>query len=155
YAAVCTSPAFPAGPCLGTQDEIRMAVDKAGNLLVPINWRGILVQAQNVPVPRLLRGSSPIAATLDDASPIRIPGQAFLGSYTPEGALLPPIFEPKRDPDATADVALFGSADAPNTVLRLARRRLAQVCVGGANEGSPCDSGTDCGSLGTCTGRRF
>src|SRR5207244_12301209 len=30
-------------PCLATATEFRLAVDKAGNLLAPMDWRGILV----------------------------------------------------------------------------------------------------------------
>ena len=74
---------------------------------------------QSIPVPRLMRATirSPVGA-------IPAPSQAFLASYTPEGGLLPPIFVPQVDLTAAPGVTeLFGSADAPYTILRLARER--------------------------------
>src|SRR5207244_6595518 len=85
-------------PCLATATEFRLAVDKAGNLLAPMDWRGILVSQRQVPVPRLLR------ATFAPPSPIRLPGRSFSTSYTPEGGLLPPIFEPQADPSVPSNV---------------------------------------------------
>jgi hypothetical protein len=151
YDEVCTSPAFPAGPCLGTAPEVRFTTDVDGNLLVPVNWQGILVQAANVPVPRLLRASTGVDALALSTGPIVIPGQAFLRSLTPEGAPLPPIFEPQLDPRAGNEVTLFGSADAPHTVLRLARRSpTSHQCSGGDNAGRPCTDATHCPNGGSC-----
>src|SRR5438552_13774025 len=129
-------------PCNPTAPEVRLTVDSAGNLLLPLNWQGILVRQAGVPVPRLLRGTvkSPVL--------FQIPGQVFLASYTPEGGKLPPIFEPEADPTVPPDViTLFGSADAPYTVLRFARRR--GQCSGGSNDGQPCVTDRDCPG-GTC-----
>lgn len=147
YQAVCT----PAGPvCTGTQNHVRMTVDAGGNLLFPVDWRGILVNAPQPPVPRLLRASTSLPA-FGTGSPIRVPSRAFLGSFTPEGVILPPIFEPQFDPGAAAELALFGSADAPYTILRVARRGPdLRVCSGGGNDGRPCAGDADCPS-GTCT----
>src|SRR5262249_4703999 len=39
YAAICTSP-IP--PCAGTRTELQFTVDRAGNLLFPMNWTGVL-----------------------------------------------------------------------------------------------------------------
>src|SRR5207253_7215048 len=95
-----------------------------------------------IPVPRLLHGMMGV--------PIRVPGPSFLASFTPEGGLLPPIFVPQADPTNPGELTLFGSVDAPYTVLRLARRgaRLEQ-CSGGSNYGLPCNGPDDCPS-GTC-----
>src|SRR5262249_34328158 len=73
------------------------------------------------------------------------PAQVFLRSYTPEGAKLPPIFEPQLDPTMVTSpnsLTLFGSADAPYTILRIARR--AGRCAGGGNVGNACSVDTDC-----------
>ena len=94
------------------------------------------------PVPRL------ISAAITSPLPVRLPDQVFLASYTPEGGRLAPIFEPHLDPATTVDfVKLFGSTDAPYTVLRVARRH--GTCAGGANAGQRCESLGDCPG-GTC-----
>jgi Tol biopolymer transport system component len=140
YSSVCfaDSPV----PCNPSAAELRVAVDAAGNLLVPFNWQGILVNNAGVPVPRLLRGTlrSPLGFTVPDA--------VFLGSYTPEGAKLPPIFEPTADPSITDPnvITLFGSADAPYTILRVARR--AGRCSNAPSQSCVLDS--DCPTGGTC-----
>jgi len=143
---LCTA---PAPPCTGLQKEIRLTVDKAGNVLAPMNWLGVLVRDDDVPVSRLLRGSTRVAAFVG-TGPIRIPGRRFLASYTPEGGLLPPIFEPQFDPGAINELTLFGSVDAPLTVIRIARRSEDfLICQGGSNANLPCTSDAECIG-GTC-----
>ena len=53
---------------------------------------------------------------------LRVPNNAFLHSYAPNGGLLPPLFEPQTDPDAADRLILFGSAEAPRPCVRIARR---------------------------------
>lgn len=125
-------------PCTALAPETRATVDAAGNLLLPVDWQGILVRHVGVPVPRLLR------TTIHSPLPFDTPAQVLLGSYTPEGAKLPPLFEPQAD-GMIADpnvVTLFGSVDAPYTVLRIARR--VGHCAGGQNAGKPCGVDLDC-----------
>lgn len=146
YEEVCTS---PVSVCTGAAAEVRFAVDTAGNLLVPIDWRGILVPSA-IPVPRLLRASSSVSALSLSTGPIRIPGQEFMGSFTPEGAPLPPIFVPQVDPQTMNEVTFFGSADAPHTVLRLSRKSPTfHVCSGGTNDTRPCTTSAEC-PTGAC-----
>ncbi len=140
YAADCF---HEPGPCTASATEVRGALDGAGNLLVPIDWSRILVPG-SVPVPRLLR------ARLEAPVPVTMPDAVFLGSFTPEGGKLPPIFEPQLDPTVGVDpdvITIFGSADAPYTILRLARRH--GTCAGGGNAGARCASDLDCPG-GTC-----
>ncbi len=145
YQALCYS---PAPPCTGLASEIRLTTDIDGNLLLPMDWRGILV-GQGVPVARLLRGSAPVEAFPGSGQLIRIPGSGFLRAFSPEGIVLPPVFDPQTDPTAT-EATLFGSADAPETILRLARRSPNFTeCHGGGNAGLPCTASGDCPS-GTC-----
>jgi Tol biopolymer transport system component len=132
----------PVGPCNPTAPNLRFGVDTAGNLLLPVSWQGVLIPSA-VPLPRLLhtRFLSPL--------PFSIPDAVFAGSYTPEGGKLPPIFEPQRDgsvPNPSV-VSLFGSVDAPYTILRIGRR--LGLCDGGANDGKPCNINEDCPS-GLC-----
>jgi hypothetical protein len=63
YEAACTPEPPPStSPCDGTQDEIRFAVDDAGNALIPVDWRGVLFRADLVPVLRLVRATSTLEA---------------------------------------------------------------------------------------------
>jgi cysteine-rich repeat protein len=146
YQALCTDP-HP--PCNGNAAEARATIDADGNVLLPMDWRGILL-GQGVPIARQLRASTTIDAVLTIHAPIRIPSNAFLHSYSPEGGLLPPIFDPQADSTASNAATLFGTADAPATVLRVARRSLAFTqCSGGTNDALPCFDVNDCPG-GTC-----
>src|SRR5262249_642565 len=62
--AVCWNP--PA--CTALAPEVRLTVDSAGNVLIPMDWRGVLVRSGNVPFPRLMR------ATFAPPVPFTIPG---------------------------------------------------------------------------------
>ncbi len=125
------------GVCNPTAANLRFGVDLAGNLLLPVSWQSVLVPSA-VPVPRLLRTRflSPLPFTIPDA--------VFTSSFTPEGGKLPPIFEPQLDPSiANPDViSLFGSVDAPYTILRIGRR--FGTCQGGGNDGTRCNVNEDC-----------
>jgi len=146
YADDCFSEATsgppPNGPCTANATGLRFALDKDGNLLFPVAWQRILIPG-SVPIPRLLR------ARFKSPLPFSIPDQVFSGSFTPEGGKLPPIFEPTIDPTGMSPdtVALFGSVDAPYTILRVARRH--GTCQGGPNEGKLCAADLDC-PRGTC-----
>ena len=134
YQALCVD---PSPPCRGTTNEIRFTTDAAGNVLLPMDWRGILV-GEDIPIARLLRGSTTIDAFPNVLGPIRVPDRSYLTSFSPSGGKLPPIFTPQS---AAGDrLTLFGSADAPETVLRIARR----VCIGGVNQGNVCTADADC-----------
>jgi Tol biopolymer transport system component len=149
YQALCTTPNTPCGRT-GLAANFRFTVDTAGNVLIPMDWRGVLVNRDAVPVPRLLRGSTPLEAFAGTGLPVRIPGPAFLGSFTPDGRKLPPIFDPQVDTTDPMAATFFGSADAPISVLRIARRVPVLLCVGGANADTPCATPRDCPG-GTCT----
>src|SRR6185503_18015220 len=139
----------PNPPCTGRASEVRAAIDDAGNVLLPMDWRGILL-GQAVPIARLLRGSTSVEAFDGSDTPVRIPGNGFLRSFSPEGGVLPPLFDPQADPAELNEATLFGSADAPATILRIARRSPTfQECRAGEDDGSPCTGDQDCSS-GTC-----
>ncbi len=141
YKAVCTD---PRPSCTGTATELRLTVDTAGHLLIPMNWAGVLLRP-GVPVARLVRGSTTVEAFPGLAEPLRLPNQDLLSSFSPQGGRLPPIFEPQLDPAAPDTLTLFGSIDASETVLRIARfSDSARACSGGANVGLPCDDSDDC-----------
>jgi Tol biopolymer transport system component len=134
YHLDCFSEAPPCNVALN--GEQRYALDGNDNLLFPVNWQQVLVPS-SIPVPRLrrTRTRAPIA--------FRVPDQVFVGSYTPEGGLLPPIFEPRIDPSADPNiVTLFGSVDAPYTILRFANHH--GTCSGGSRDKLRCAADTDC-----------
>jgi Tol biopolymer transport system component len=142
FSAACfTNPSV----CDATANEIRVTTDREGNVLLPMNWQGILVPS-SIPVPRLLR------AAIAPLVPLQLPGASFMASLTPEGGPLAPIFVPQFDPGAPTGVLnLFGSADAPYTILRLTRRsQTFQECSGGFNDALPCNGPGDC--PGRCIG---
>jgi Tol biopolymer transport system component len=166
FQGACTTPQAPNGPCLGNVDELRFTVDEAGNVLLPMDWRGVLVRVDAplqpdadptpdaVPFARSLRGSTSLEAQLGIPGPIRIPGNAFLSSFAPQGGKVAPIFDPQADPTAAGEVTFFGTADAPETVLRIARRSpLFRECLPGRpNAGLPCFGADDCGGVGGSCG---
>jgi len=174
YRALCTA---PSPPCTGLQDELRFTVDSDGNALVPMDWRGVLVVRDRVPIPRLVRGvaslpafaagprcvggsASGAACASDAACPdgtcvanVLVPGRSFLSSYSPRGHRLPPIFEPFADLAGAEVFTLFGSVDAPVGIMRIARRSdTFRACVDGSNRGLPCHFDADCaaGGAGSC-----
>ncbi len=141
YQGLCTA---PSPPCTGTSREVRMTTDRDGNLLVPLDWRGVLPEI-DLPIARLLGGATTVEAFRGSGAPVRIPGPSFLESFAPEGALLPPIFRPRAETTESSSLTLFGSVDAPETVLRIRRRSPALLqCDDGDNAGSPCLEPTDC-----------
>ena len=147
YQAICVD---PVPPCTGTVDDLRFTIDVDGNVLLPMDMRGILVNFGEVPIARLLRGSTQAEAFEGSGQPMQLPDGSFLGSFTPSGAPLPPLFDPQLDPTTAAEVTLFGAADAPASVLRLARRSpRGLTCIGGGNDALPCAAATDC-PAGTC-----
>ncbi|MGH7292582.1 MAG: hypothetical protein ACREJT_15290, partial [Myxococcota bacterium] len=141
YAALCTEPAFPAGPCSGAADEIRFTIDAAGNVLLPMDWRGVRVDRDAVPVARLLRASSSVEAFPGGGLPVQVADGRSLGAYSPEGIKLPPLFDPQQNPADRGVATFFGSTDATETVLRIAR---GATCTGGAHSGAPCGDDGDC-----------
>ena len=148
FQALCTGPSVT---CTGRGRELRFTVDVDGNVLVPMDWSGILVRLREtgrkdpVPVPRLLRASILSEAFPGSGVTTHVPNDAFLMSFSPEGRKLPPLFTPETDPTALTDVTLFGSADANYSVLRVARL----ICTGGPHDGALCRGSADC-SGGTC-----
>jgi cysteine-rich repeat protein len=150
YQGLCLTTA-PEGPCEpgripAEERELRFAVDAAGNALVPMDYRGVLVQGDRIPIPRLLLGGTALEAFAGGGAPVQIPGDGFLASYAPGGQRLPPIFEPLRNPEASGELELFGSVDAAIGVIRVQRRG----CVAGPDEGSACEADAQCGAGGSC-----
>jgi hypothetical protein len=145
YAQLCRGE--PQSVCRGGQEEVRFTVDAAGNVLVPMDWGGVVVRGFVFPIARLLRASTSVPA-FPGGAPVRLPGRSFLGSYSLEGRRLPPVFDPQVDLEAAATV--FGTTDAFESVLRITRRSaIFQRCAGGDNDGLPCNEPADCGE-GTC-----
>jgi len=147
YQSLCTTagPNSPCAPIPPGDREVQFAIDAAGNVLVPMEYRGVLVNSSRFPIPRLVLGDTSVESEDGGGTPIALPNDGFLASYSTGGQKLPPVFTSLAAPTGAGDLALFGSADAPVAVIRVARRG----CVGGSVEGDPCSEDLDCGG-GTC-----
>jgi hypothetical protein len=152
---------FPAAlACPNTAVDSRFALDAAGNILAPVNWHGVVADDDppgDLPVVRSVRAGIAVSAFPDTPLPIQVPGPEFLRSFAPEGRLLDPQFLPGNDVTAQAEAAVFGTSDAPYTVLRIAVRSpqfrqcsdgktpcADKRCVGGRRPGVPCGTVGDC-----------
>src|SRR5262245_13712816 len=147
YQALCITDGAAGGPCLPDPDrEVRFTVDSAGHALIPMDYHGILVVTDRIPIPRIARGESSIDALLKSpGKPVHLPSDAFIASFNPGGHRLPPIFTPLQG-EADEATALFGSVDAPLGVIRVHRSR----CVGGPMDQEPCVANAECGVGGSC-----
>jgi hypothetical protein len=124
YADVCSLDQNDplAGRCSGDAGELLFTTDVDGNVLVPWDYRDVLLRVGGVPVPRIGRGRAvfdPFASDVVVES-LFLPKDGFFSSYAPEGLRLPPIFTPIADTSSAA--TLFGTIDAARGVMRLARR---------------------------------
>lgn len=136
---------------------LRFAIDDAGNVLAPMSWSGVLCQNdpsctfQGFPPPQLVQVLFPqsLGSGLDAAgqpvasgSPLAIPSGEFTSSHTLAGKELPPIFDPST---SSSSLALFGSTDAVQTVIRIQTQAPGR-CSG---DGRPCISDVGCADSAT------
>lgn len=136
---------------------LRFALDAAGNVLAPMSWSGVLCQNdpsctfEGFPPPQLVQVLFPqsLGSGLDASGqpvasgvPLSIPSGEFTSSHTLAGKELPPIFDPST---STASLALFGSTDAVQTVIRLQIQAPGR-CSGDAR---PCISDAGCADSAT------
>ncbi|MEM7409095.1 MAG: dockerin type I domain-containing protein [Myxococcota bacterium] len=150
YEAMCTPE--PGSPCDGIRPDARFTIDTAGNLLVPVNWAGVLVRLDDgTPVPRLVNLSSEISAFTGSADAIRVPGQSFSSALSPQGHFLPPILSPFAE-EGGGSVVLYGSVDAPFSITRINRRgeTFAACAAGSPFAGEPCNLDEECGEGFSC-----
>jgi hypothetical protein len=151
FEGICDS-ANPSIPCNNSGVDVQFATDAAGNLVIPIDWRGILVPG-TLPIPRLVRASSSVAAfsgappepTQTPGAPIQVPGLNFLQSFSPKGLRVDPVFNPLFGEDASSETQLFGSADAEYGVIRVLRRSPDfRQCAAGDRAGLACTGDLEC-----------
>ncbi len=163
FAGICDSPNVNI-PCANNGADVRFTTDSSGNLVVPIDWTGVLVPG-TLPIPRLVRAQTSIAAfssATPSVGPAPAPGQVvgapmalpsldFLQSFSPKGLRVDPLFNPLFNA-ASPDTQLFGSADADRGVLRVLRRSPGNLqCDVGTRAGLPCTRDADCGVGASCT----
>jgi hypothetical protein len=150
-----------APPCTDQADEVRFAVDQAGNALLPVDWSKILADEPaktGKKKNRVVTGRTKYPAFAGNPSPVRLPSDDFLGSFTPRGTTWSPgapEFKETPDPSQPNWLVLSGEADEAASVLRIARRELwAYQCQGGPHDGEACHPGAsgDCGN-GSCVSR--
>lgn len=135
YVNECVDETPPCEPGAGV-GELRLALDSDSSALIPFYWDGVRDQLDGEPVARLVRATVGV--------PVAVPGQSFVASYSPQGRMLDPVFEPKETPGSNA-LTLFGSSDAPYTILRIAAESDTGLgCSGGENDGLPCNLEEEC-----------
>lgn len=145
--AVCVD---PSPLCSARAQELRITADAAGNLLIPVDWSGVLLPrtaeeaSRSLGIARLMSAMVAAEAFPGTGRALRVPNAKFLISLSPGGGRLAPVFEPRVDVDSDG-LALFGSTDAPRSVLRIARRSPAfRQCHIGEQDGQPCTDASDC-----------
>ena len=146
----------PPPSCQGAQEPLYLAVDAAGNALVPIDWSGVVEGAScSVPptdgservVPTTARfvhamfGLEAFKGGVDDR--VRIPSNAFLRSFTADGRALAPIFDAQVGAEGPP-TPIFGFADGCRSVLRVARRGRGFHECSGASPPKPCTEPARC-----------
>lgn len=143
YQHMCTT---PDSACEGTDPNFQFTTDVAGNVLIPMDYTGILLRKDGVPIPQLSRATIEIEkfgpGSGKEPGNLTIPSAALISSYSPEGVVLPPVFTPLSDPTASDKTTLFGSVDAGLGVIRLSRG----VCSGGDDAGERCNTAAECQS---------
>jgi cysteine-rich repeat protein len=129
---------------------VRFTTDAAGNALLPVDWRAVLVRVEGTPYPRLVRGGTDLPAFLSGPDAIRLPGASAISAWAPNGIRLPPVFTPLSDP-TEQDLALFGTVDAPRAVTRIARRLpVTSRCFVDDVPGAVCATAAQCGEGSRC-----
>lgn len=111
----------------GIVTEVLATVDGGNNLLVPLDYWGggtkaVLAETPGAPVAIFLEGQADVpalgagdATTLPQALAAQIDPSRFVRSFTFDGRPLPPLLR------VTSNGGLFGTADAVESVLRVAR----------------------------------
>jgi hypothetical protein len=149
FRALCDDSGPYSPPCApDAPASVRFAVDQRGNMLVPMWWQGVL-EPLPPPLARFVKGSTAFPAGDGGSRPIRIPDAAPLGAYTPKGVRVPALFQPQIGSPADRELALFGLADAPQSVLRIAsrpgaRRGFRQCDAASTNAGEVCGRNEQC-----------
>ncbi len=153
---ICTA-GNPSVSCNNSGADVQFTTDAEGNLVIPVDWRGVLVQPRTLPIPRLVQIQSSIAAftgappeaNQTPGAPIEIPGARFLQSLSQKGLRVDPLFNPLSNPTST-DTTLFGSTDAEIGVIRVLRRSPEfRECAAGTRGGLACIADFECPSS-TC-----
>jgi len=156
YSALCSTTG-PDSPCNPDPNlPVRFTIDGDGNVLMPVDWQGVQGQLEDLPIPRLVRGTTSLGAFQEGGDPIQVPNDDFVNSYSPNGFPVAPIFAPLHDGtgEATDPTAFFGSVDAPFGVVRIARRSPEfRECFDSAGNplGLPCTMDGDCGHGASCS----
>jgi Tol biopolymer transport system component len=124
-------------------DKLRLTIDREGNLLVPFDWRGVFADPADATHGIGVKGSLAIQPFPGSSVPLLIPNRSSIGSFSPEGVKIAPIFDPQVD--QANDVIFSGITDAPASVLRLARHAgVVGQCESGASSALPCVDDSNC-----------
>jgi len=109
----------------GAVGTVRATVDVVGNLLIPLDFAGVLRDDPGTPIATFLSGSAPIPASSGSDSssiPEKLAAIAnsshVVRSFTLKGRPLPPLLVLAK---GVATPQIFGTIDAVESVLRIAR----------------------------------
>src|SRR5262249_18789600 len=128
YQAMCSD---PSPPCVGVSQEIRGTVDAEGNVLIPVDWLGVLDLRDPVPNVTFVGGGTSVEAFRGTGVPLHPPDASFLESFSPQGASMPNFFAPTPD-RRNVSLAFSASTDTSRSVLRILRRGSTRLaCIGG------------------------
>ena len=153
--AVCVE---PSPLCSARAEQLRATADAAGNLLIPMEWSGVLLPRTAAEESRSLGHCAPDerddcrrGLSRHGADMLRVPNDKFLASLSPAGGRLAPVFEARAGSPAVT--AWRCSARPTRRAACCASRVVAPRSVSahlGEQEGKPCTDADDCpgGSCG-------
>jgi hypothetical protein len=101
----------------GVDTTLEATIDGNGNLLVPVDYSGVLPGGPGSAVFRILEASADLDAfTSNPGVRILLPGSRYLRSFNLAGRPIPPVLESDADGEL-----IFGTVDAKLSIIRIAR----------------------------------
>ncbi len=153
FGAQCTTPGTVCEDFTPANRELRVTVDTKGNVLIPMDYRRVLIDNE-LPIPRVVRGETDVDAfSSAPGVSISLPSNDYLSSYSPFGHRLPIFFSSLDGALLGEGLAFIGTVDASLGVIRIASRTSSEPsgaflqCGGGARDGLACN-----GDDGQCPG---
>ena len=117
-------------PLTTAPGRVDAAIDAAGNLLLPFDWRDVFPPGPGFdPIARLVFAGQSSLEAFPAPDPragrgIVIPSAAYVSAHTPTGSVLPPLLEvgPVQGSGPFPGTTIAGSVDAIDGILRIAHR---------------------------------
>lgn len=101
----------------GAQTSVRATLDGGGNLLVPLDYSGVLPSGAGSALFRILQATADVDAfTAQPGLPIRVPAATYVRAFSLSGRPIPPVLEIDSN-----GALILGSVDAQFSILRVSR----------------------------------